>query len=453
MTDRKTYGIIGLGLSGYWAARLILEKISGSHVAVLDHDPSHPDIQARAVELQGLGAEVHLGAEKLLDMKKGDTLVVSPGVDTRKDNIQAMIRSGVEVIGELELACRLARCRMIGITGTNGKSTTVKMLEKILQDQGLSALAAGNIGFPLSRLVLEKDDTEIAVVEVSSFQLEQINDLFFECAMLIDISEDHLDRYKDFFHYTRSKMKIFQKQKHGSTAVIFQPMLKRFMPEIPSGVRIITVDESGNSSEAGILVNDQSLIHIDPSGKKIVIDVSDFSLKGAHNIRNAVFAMIGSMHFDCDIQRAWQSLKSFQALPHRLNIFHCRKGIIFVDDSKSTTPSSTLQAVKSFKEPVHLILGGRSKGVDFDLLRQMPRESISQVILLGETREILRDQLQDIFPVSMVDSLQQAVTEALDKARSGDIVLLSPACASFDMFANYKERGKAFQDIVRQTAA
>ena len=214
-----------------------------------------------------------------------------------------------------------------------------------------------------------------------------------------------------------------------------------------------TVDESGNSSEVGILLNDQSLIHIDPSGKKIVIDVSDFPLKGAHNIRNAVFAMIGSMHFDCDIQRAWQSLKSFQALPHRLNIFHCRKGITFVDDSKSTTPSSTLQAVKSFNKPVHLILGGRSKGVDFDLLRQMPRESISQVILLGETREILRDQLQDIFPVSMVDSLQQAVTEALDKARSGDIVLLSPACASFDMFANYKERGKAFQDIVRQTAA
>jgi len=248
-------------------------------------------------------------------------------------------------------------------------------------------------------------------------------------------------------------MKIFQNQGEGCLAVLYQPLLKRFKSEIPDGVKMITVDDQGNSPGIGLLGEGKNLIYISEKGEKQIFDLTRFPLIGKHNIRNAVFAAAGAMHFGAHLNLAWKSLLDFEPLPHRLEKFHEWQGIDFVDDSKSTTPSSTLEAVNSFEGPVYLILGGRAKGADFDILKQMPKERICGILLIGETSLALQDLLKDVFPVTSVGTLLQAVEQSMRNAKAGDVVLLSPACASFDMFENYKARGETFKKIVRQIAA
>jgi UDP-N-acetylmuramoylalanine--D-glutamate ligase len=451
MKKTKKYGIIGLGISGYWAARLVMEKVPGSQVWAFDADEKGETVRQRASDLQARGAKTFLGKYDDGLLRKLETVVVSPGVDTRQEIYQQIQADGVGVISEMELGNSFSQCRKIGVTGTKGKSTTVSMIEKILLDNNINAVSAGNIGYPLSRMVLEKSDADVAVAEVSSFQMHHTENVRFDCAMLIDLSEDHLDRYSGFEEYMNTKLRIFDNQKKGDLAVLYEPVLKR-AGKISGKGAVVTVSENGDCPEKNISLRKDGVVYTDAKGNRTVLPLEHFPLRGKHNIKNAVFAMIAAMHFHVEPGKAWGSLLAFKPLHHRLEVFHQWKGILFIDDSKATTPSSAFQAVLSFDEPLYLILGGRGKGADFGVLRDMPAGKIKKIILIGETRGLLKDVLEGRFPVVLADTLKGAIEESLKDAASGDAVLLSPACASFDMFRDYKDRGDTFKKLVKEIA-
>ncbi|MCK5706955.1 MAG: UDP-N-acetylmuramoyl-L-alanine--D-glutamate ligase [Candidatus Aureabacteria bacterium] len=453
MNSKEKFTIFGLGISGYWAARLILQKTDKPEITVIDHSVDDRQVKERSIDLQKRGIRCLIGEDKIKGYVLEGTVVVSPGVDTYRPDIKKILGKSTKIIGEIELAFRFFKGKTIGVTGTNGKSTVVKMIEKIFNDQRISAFSCGNIGYPLSQMILEKENVSVAIIEVSSFQLHHIEKLCFDVAMFIDLSQDHLDRYNDFDAYAKTKLGIFRNQKESGMAVIYEPVQKKYDDLIPEGCKKVVVDESGCSKKAKIKIENEKIILCDRKGELVSFEKNKLSVLGKHNLRNAVFSLIAALYFDVDVNKAFKSLINFNPLPHRLEIFHVWKGIQFVDDSKSTTPDSTLQAVLSFTVPVHLILGGRSKGADFNVLRTIPRERILNIILIGETQSILKDALKDVFPVQTEDSLLNAVEFAIRKANVGEIVLLSPACASFDMFKNYKERGAIFKRIVRKLAA
>lgn len=441
MKDER-FAIIGLGLSGEAAAELLLRE--GEAVAVFD-DRAGGDREERAGRLRSLGAAVRLGPGAARGWDGYGTVVVSPGIPPDHPLLLRARREGTPVISEVELASRFLRGRLVAVTGTNGKTTTVSLLVEIFRRAGLPAVAGGNIGYPLSRVALEAGDTSVVVAEISSFQLENVAAFRPATAVFLNLAPDHLDRYPSIREYGAAKLKIFARQGRGDNAVMPREMADFLSPAVPPGVRKITWGEGGEVRFQG-----GDLVCGFPGGEEAVVPETEIAVSSPV-FRSAALAAAGAARAEGVAKEAIAAaLKSFPGLPHRLEYLGEVEGVGFYNDSKATNPAAAAAALRSFDRPVIWLAGGRNKGLDFSYFRPFLPGSVKWAILIGESREELGRVLEGRVPFRYADTLRQAVTGAFRGAGPGEAVLLSPGCASFDMFEDYRDRGDAFRTLVRE---
>jgi UDP-N-acetylmuramoylalanine--D-glutamate ligase len=400
------YLVVGLARSGTAAARMLAEH--GEVVAV---DSGTPDVPA--------DIEAHLGVDGVEYLDGVACVVKSPGVPNEAAVIAAARERGVPVLGELELAWRLLPNRFVAVTGTNGKTTTTELLGAIWREAGLPVALAGNVGTPLSSLVGEVDPEATIVCEVSSFQAEDSEALAPDTALLLNIEEDHLDRHGTLEAYREAKLRLFRNQTPEQVAVV------------PPGVE---VPGAGRRVEFGALP----------------LPPEEIRLRGAHNLENAMGAAAAAAAAGVPEEAVASALRSFAGVPHRLEEVGSVNGVLYVNDSKATNVSSAVRGIDAFEGGVHVILGGSLKGGGFEGLRDALASRAVAAYLIGEAAERLEADLEGTVPLLRSGDLATAVGEAAAAARPGEVVLLSPACASFDQFRDYEERGAVFRSLIPQ---
>ncbi len=443
---KTSAAIIGLGLSGEAAAELLLRE--GAAVSVFD-DRAGPPQQDRARRLSARGAEVRLGGAAEKGWRGYETVVVSPGIPPGHRLLVRARRAGVPVISEVELASRFLPGRLVAVTGTNGKTTTVSLLVEIFRRAGRPAVAGGNIGYPLSRIALEEAGDRMVVAEISSFQLENVETFRPGTAVFLNLTPDHLDRYPSMKEYGESKLKIFARQGKGDRAV-FPGELAAFLAEaIPPGVEIITW---GGPEGITRLEEGQIRAYL-PEGRRTVCPGEAIARRGPAFLDNALAAAAAALAEGVAAEDIGAVLNSFPALPHRLEYLGKAGGVGFYNDSKSTNPAAAAAALEAFSRPVFWLAGGSDKGLDFSRIGPILPGPVKRVLLLGENREKLGRVVEGKVPFRYVSSLPEAVAEAFRAAEPGDVILLSPGSASFDMFENYRDRGDRFKALVRELAS
>ena len=382
--------------------------------------------------------DVHLGTDGvgLLDGRRIGVVVKSPGVPQEAPVILAARERGLTVMGELELAWRLLPNPFVAVTGTNGKTTTVELLGHIHREAGLPVAVAGNVGTALTGLDVSPET--VVVAETSSFQLEDTLAFAPEAAALLNLTPDHLDRHGTFAAYQEAKEQAFARQTPDQLAVLPDGF------SAPGEARRLRF---GGAETAGVRLDGGTVTwHGDP-----LIAVEDIRLRGPHNVRNAMAAVALALGRDVDAGAVRAALRTFAGVPHRLEEIATHDGVVYVNDSKATNVDSTIVALRAFRSGVHLILGGRGKGQDFGPLRPLVAERCASVHLIGEDAERIGLGIGPTHPEAAVDGdLERAVDHARRLARPGEVVLLSPACASFDQFKDFEARGDAFRALVRR---
>lgn len=425
---KKIATVVGLGISGAGAARLLNKK--GWEVKITEGADTQ-EVRERAKGLQKLrGIKIELG-KHTKDFIAGSQLVItSPGV---KDNAIPLVWArelGIPVIDEIELGYRFCPCRIIAVTGTNGKSTTTTLIGEILNAAGLDAVVCGNIGLSFCEKVAHVKKNSVIILEVSSFQLQRIDKFRPYVSVFLNITQNHLDRHKNFREYLDAKLNIFKNQKRSDWAILnyedkrLRHVNKHIRP------RVLYFGDSPDINGA------------------CAKDAPEILLKGGHNVRNALAATLVGNIFKIKPEVIKSVLKKFSGLEHRCEYVAEIDGIKFINDSKATTVDAAMWAIRSFDEPVILIAGGRDKGSDFTVLKGLIEEKVRAVVLIGEAKTKIRIQLLGSAPIREAQDLEGAVNLSFNLASEGDAVLLSPMCASFDMFKNFEERGGRFKKAV-----
>jgi UDP-N-acetylmuramoylalanine--D-glutamate ligase len=435
--------VIGLGRSGIAATRLL--RRAGAPVYASDAGNS-PVLVAHAEELTGLGAAVELGGHDLERIARAALCVVSPGVPPDAPPIAAARRAGVPIRAEAELGLEaMPGVRYIAVTGTNGKSTTTALIGHLLGRAGHRALAVGNLGTPLSEVAVEPVQPEWLAVELSSFQLHDMKDLRPAVGVLTNLSPDHLDRYATLADYYADKRRLFLRAEPESVWVSnLDDAESRGML---NGVTGRHFHFSVDSSAEGWYDRSAGVLRI---GTEALLPRTELTLLGDHNVANALAAALAVHATGVDLGDVAEGLRSFAALPHRLEPVGEVDGVLWINDSKATNLASTEVAVTALTRPFVLLLGGRHKGEPYTRLGPLLRGHCRAVIAYGEARPlIMRDLATSGVPLLEADSFEDVMARARELARPGDAVLLSPACSSYDMFNNYEERGKRFRDAVR----
>lgn len=429
------YLVVGLARSGI-AAALTLRACGGEAIGVDGGDPTGLDA------LRSAGVELHLGEPELGLLDRVSTVVKSPGVPAEAPVIARARERGVCVMGELELAWRLLPNEFVAVTGTNGKTTTVELIGHIHREAGLPVAVAGNVGVALSGLVGEIEESVTVVCEASSFQLEDTLAFAPEAAVLLNVAPDHLDRHRTLDAYRKAKLELFARQ--GSSDVAVVPT--GFEPDgLPGQARRVSF---GEGPSAQMSVREGALYW---EGQPL-IDRSELSLRGRHNLENAMAAAAVCLVRGIDADAVRVGLRSFAGVPHRLEEITRRDGVLYVNDSKATNVASTLVALETMAEeglPEHLILGGQGKAQDFSPLGGPVARSCRAVYLIGEDAPVIAQALRDgDVPVYDCGELEPAVSKAAKAARPGEVVVLSPGCASFDQFVDFEARGERFRELV-----
>jgi UDP-N-acetylmuramoylalanine--D-glutamate ligase len=395
-----------------------------------------------AEALAAAGVEVHLESDGLPLLERVRTVVKSPGVPSWAPAVAAARAQGIEVVGELEVGWRLLPHELIAVTGTNGKTTTVELLGAIHRAAGLPVAGAGNVGTPLASLAGEGAPPREATIvcEASSFQLEDAAGFAPEGAVLLNVSEDHLDRHGSLAAYRDAKLKIFAHQASDDVAV-----LPAGFPAPPLRARVVRfgLDPAAELSGAGGRLR---------YGGEELMNAGELRLRGAHNLENAMAAAAAALARGIPPGAVREALRTFAGVPHRLEEVAERDGVLFVNDSKATNPESARVGVEAFPGGVHLILGGSLKGGHFRALRRSVAERCRACYLIGEAEERLAADLAGTVPFRRCGTLARAVEAAAAAARPGEVVLLSPACASFDAFRDFEHRGDAFRALARGAA-
>jgi UDP-N-acetylmuramoylalanine--D-glutamate ligase len=418
------YLVVGMARSGTAAARML-----SAHGEVVCCDSGEPD-----VALPGL--EVHLRTEGTELLDRARTVVKSPGVSRQAPVVVEALLRGIEVTGELELAWRLLPNRLTAVTGTNGKTTTVELLGAIYREAGLPVAVAGNVGTPLGSLVGRLEAEALVVCEASSFQLEDSSALAPDCSVLLNLEEDHLDRHSTLGRYRDAKLRAFANQGHDDVAVA-PPAF-----DLPGVGRRVTFGAPGADvhESAGRLVWDGSAL----------MASDEVRLRGAHNLENAMAAAAAALATGVPAQAVVGALRTFDGVPHRLEEVATVGGVLYVNDSKATNVASAVRGIMAFEGRVHAILGGSLKGGGFTGLREAVAERCRACYLVGAAEDTLEQDLASTAPLRRCGTLERAVVEASAAARPGEVVLLSPACASFDAFRDYEQRGERFRALVPQ---
>ena len=435
----KHIAVLGAGESGGSAARLLLDE--GARVTVLDSGDAQA-LREKITAIESAGATVIAGAAADADAGKYDLAILSPGIEPTSALVQNFLARGVEIIGELELAFVLCGRPVIAITGTNGKTTTTQLIEKMLLGCGVKTVACGNIGPAFSAKAREGRAMDVMTVEVSSFQLEEIRTFRPKIAVWLGFAPDHLDRYPSLQAYYDAKARIFENQTADDWAVV---NLRDKLPPLKARRITFSAYENGGDFE---LRDGVIHFHGEP-----VLEVASTNLRGSHNAENLMAALATGHAMGLDFARMLPALCAYRALPHRCEFIRTLDGVDYVNDSKATNLDSLEKALDGETRPVVLIAGGKDKGFEFDSVADLVARKCRCAVLLGDMAARIEQLWSPKLPcVNAGRSLERAVQVAHSNARSGDIVLFSPGTSSFDMFRNYADRGNQFRQLVQSLA-
>lgn len=443
ITQTAYHLVIGLGISGMSMARFL--HAIGEKVVATDLDASRTN---EASLLNELGIETQIGYHDQVTFNNAQVLIPSPGIPLSAPHIRTAAERGVPVTGELDIFQAHCSKPLIAITGTNGKTTTTRLIGDMLTADGKKAFVCGNIGTPLVDLLFEKQEADIVVAEVSSFQLDLCKTFAPKVGVLLNITEDHMDRYPDFGAYQDSKWSLFKRQDASCTAVINNTIADFNVrtADLDATVRTFTPDTQPHGNADAVAHGDSLQIKEEP---ECILNKDEFPiLFGRHNCENAAAAILACSSAGASMDGILKGLKTFQALPHRISYVETINGISFYNDSKATNTDAVIRALECFETPVVLILGGREKGTDFTDLIQAVKARVSTIVAIGESKEKIQKIFTGICPVIEADTMAQAVQSAFETAEPSGTVLLSPACASFDMYDNYGHRGDDFIEQV-----
>ena len=447
----KNVLVLGLGKSGVAASRLL--RARGARVRVIDSADSN-QLAAQAASLLAMGINVSLGATRLPG-ESFDLAVISPGVPPNLPVVMEVRARGIPIIGELELGYQQSGCRNISITGTNGKTTTTELVERMLKACQRKTIAAGNIGLPICEIVERTKELDLLTLEVSSFQLETIKDFRPSVAVLLNIAPDHLDRYQSIDEYLQAKARLFVNQQPSDWAIIqSEAMTQLLNAGVVLQSQIITF--SAKDDGADLYLDGHLIVERLANGKRVWLDLNDCHLKGAHNAENLMAALAVGRILRLPRREMNAALQSYEPAPHRCELVGEIDGVRYVNDSKATNPHAVAYAIASMpnrpsgKRNVLLIAGGKEKGLPYGDLAPILVQRVKKAYLLGETRKTLLAAWRPFTPCALVGSLLEAVSSASQDAEAGDVVLLSPACSSFDMFRDYQHRGEDFRTAVQQ---
>jgi UDP-N-acetylmuramoylalanine--D-glutamate ligase len=450
--------VVGLGISGRAAAEKLLRE--GKQVTVNDISTAEL-VEHEAGELSAKGARVVLGHHHFDLLDGSDLVVVSPGVRSRLPLLVEAESRGIPVWSEIELAWRFVRGPVVAVTGTNGKTTTVRMIEWIFKSAGRPALAAGNIGYPFVQAVEEAEEGELLVVEVSSFQLVYINEFHPKVAVLLNIAEDHFDWHEHLQEYIEAKGRIWMNQGQGDLVIcnLDDPLCLQAVKKAPSRVAYFSCRPD---AVANIHMSGGGMVYHPAIGPVVddepveIITADRFPLPGEHNLENAMAAAGAALFLGVEPETVGKALQSFHGLPHRIQFVAEIGGVRFYNDSKATNPHATIRALGAFNNPQAIILGGRNKGLGFQELAKALEErsrggGIRAIYLIGEAAGEIEEIFKLVSPdldARRLQGLEEVFQELPSIVEAGDVVLFSPACASFDRYTNYRERGKHFIKIV-----
>ena len=447
----RRVAVIGFGRSGQSALTLL--RALGAHVAVADQKPES-ELAGIVSDLGDTPIEVFGDGQYERALRGSDLALISPGVPMALAPLQKARASGLRLIGELELASRYLTGRLIAITGTNGKSTTVSVIGELLRAAGGDAFVGGNLGTPLADAAvasLQGRRWDFVVAEVSSFQLETIETFRPWIGAILNVTPDHLDRYPSLQDYAAAKARVFENQTAEDYAILNadDPGLAQFRPS--SLGRPVRFSRRG-AVKAGVFVQGESIMSNLREAPEEVVRITDLQLRGVHNLENVMDATAVAVLAGCPIHTIQSTLRQFRGLEHVMEVVRILREVTYINDSKGTNVDATIKALESLPGRVILIAGGREKGEEYPGLVEAVQGKAKQVILIGEARARFREILKGATAVSEAGSLADAVRQAADLAVAGDTVLLSPVCASFDMFRDYKDRGRQFKEQVHELA-
>lgn len=435
--------VIGLGNSGLNAA--ILLKDMGVNVRVTESAQSDNIRQnVRRLEQKGIPSETGLHTKGFIE--GSSLIVISPGVEEASSAVKWANELRIPIISEMELGFRYCKGRIIAITGTNGKSTVTTLIGEILKDGGLHTVVCGNIGNSLCGEIGRIKSETWVVLEVSSFQLERIKDFKPHIAIMLNVTDDHLDRYSKFSDYFKEKLKVFQNQ-DGSDILLLNRDAKE-LDGIENMARSKVLYYSRLQDTNGAYLKNNNIICRMGGRELVICDDKDVRLKGLHNIENILVSSLAAIVAGVKPPMIKNTIKNFRGLSHRFETVDIIDGVEYIDDSKGTTVDSTYRALQSCERPVILIAGGKDKNSDYSVIRQLVKDKVKYLVLIGEARQRIKDALGGIVDIKEAATMKEAVELAKKLAEGNHMVLLSPMCSSFDMFKDYKERGDVFKKAV-----
>jgi len=440
--------VVGLARTGLATVKFLREK--GSIISTTE-TKTKEEMKEVFQELEGWRIPMEWGEHTPEYFLNQDLIVLSPGINPAIEPIQRALDKGIQVISEMELAYHFIGVPILAITGTNGKTTTTLLIGEMLKEAGKKVGVGGNVGEPLILFADGGDQWEILVVEVSSFQLEGIRAFRPQCSILLNITEDHLDRYAHYQDYIGAKLRIFENQGSEEVAILNKddPIVMKYADRVKAKKFFFSLKER---VEEGASSNGEEIL-IKLKGSEETYSLNHVPLKGIHNVENMMAAVIGARLFGSSKEAIERVLNRFEGLEHRLELVRTIEGVSYYNDSKGTNVGSVVKSLQSFKEPVILIAGGKDKNTDLSPLRELVQSRVKRLILIGEAKERMAGELGSLTDTLMAGSLEEAVLLAHRTARKGEVVLLSPACSSFDMFRDYKQRGKVFKEAVQRLSS
>jgi UDP-N-acetylmuramoylalanine--D-glutamate ligase len=437
--ENKNISVIGLGKTGIAVANFISQR--GAHVTVTDGKPREKLLES----LKQLRADVKTRFQNPEPPSDSELVVLSPGVDIRSPFLESASRAGIEIISEIELANRFNTVPVIAITGTNGKSTCTSLIAEIIHQSGKTVHAGGNLGTPFVSL-LDRDSDDYRILELSSFQMEATSSLHPIVSVILNISPDHMDRHKDFKSYVALKEKIFTNQTQSDFLILNQddPITRDMGKDCPAKRILFSAQ-----TEQGVFLRENKIIARLQDDEEEIVSLESLSKGMQWQVENILPAIAVALLLKIPKEAILQALNKFTGLEHRLEWVRTLNGIDFINDSKGTNVGSVCKSLNTFDRPIILIAGGKDKETDFSPLKPVMKEKVKHLILIGETQKKFKGILNGSFGYEESHSMEEAVLLAKAKAENGDIILLSPACASFDMFKDYEDRGNRFKTIVK----
>jgi len=437
--------VVGLGKSGVASALFLKER--GARVTV--SDTKSPDqLRDEIPVLLDHGITVETGGHGERTFRGQDLIVVSPGVPVDAAPLVQARAAGEPVIGEIELAAQNLPGEIVAITGSNGKTTTTTLAGEILAAGGFPVSVGGNIGTPAISLVERATRQTIVVLEVSSFQLETIQTFRPKVAVVLNVTPDHLDRHRTFQTYVDAKTRIFENQQASDFAVLNEddPTCRTLRDRTRAQVFWFSRKKE---VQQGACVRDGKIFFLDGKSQREVMLVSEIPLKGAHNVENVLAGVCAGALMGCEPAKIRQAIQNFKAVEHRLEYVATIKGVEYFNDSKATNVDATIKALESFPKNIHLILGGKDKGSDYTVLNDLLRERVKRVYTIGAAAGKIESHIKGAAEIVHAETLENAIRRASAVAEPGDVVLLAPACASFDQFQSYNHRGRVFKEVVQ----